>query len=604
MSSTEEKWKELWDNYPIIHSLLKDNSTLEGAREDLRNYLDMLDWRYRFDRTDGPIDSPNYVLLKEALKTLRNIISPRNERLVKFIALEHLWIAAREGKNDNVSNDFIEEFIHLFKALTETSDVYPSWLTEELDVPDYDQYSSYERSNIRSDFLDEISKKMNIYLDNYPSGLDQEVIELRKKNKAKILEVFGGTEEDWLNYQWHFVNVIKDMDTYEKMKQVIHLTHEQQQAIELSVEKHVPFGITPHYLHLMDPSPTKNDYTIRKQVIPPISYVKNMIDHKDDRRIEFDFMKEADTSPINLITRRYPKVVILKPYDSCPQICVYCQRNWEITSPFMPKAMASNEDLNNALDFIGNHEEIMDVLVTGGDPLCMTDKKMEDIIGKLAEFNHIKSIRVATRTPVTVPQRFTKEFCDILNNYNIGGKRNICVVTHAQHAYEITPEVVDAISRLKAAGISVYNQQVFTFANSRRFETVKLRILLKQAGIDTYYTFNMKGKDEVEGFAVPVSRLAQERKEEARLLPGVFRCDEPVFNVPRLGKNHIRANQDHELISVLADGRRVYSFHPWEKNIVPVNPYLYTDVPIAQYLRDLKDIGENVEDYRSIWYYY
>ena len=71
-----------------------------------------------------------------------------------------------------------------------------------------------------------------------------------------------------------------------------------------------------------------------------------------------------------------------------------------------------------------------------------------------------------------------------------------------------------------------------------------------------------------------------------------------------MGKNHLRAWQDHELIAILPDGRRMFSFHPWEKNLAKVNPYLYTDVSIQSYLDKLKDSGEDPSDYRSIWYYY
>ena len=172
------------------------------------------------------------------------------------------------------------------------------------------------------------------------------------------------------------------------------------------------------------------------------------------------------------------------------------------------------------------------------------------------------------------------------------------------HPYEVTPETVAAIKRIKATGIEVYNQQVFTFANSRKFETSALRIVLKQIGVDPYYTFNMKGKTEMEEYSVPIARILQERKEEARLLPGIFRTDEPVFNVPGLGKDHLRAWQNHELIAITPEGRRMYSFLPWEKNIAQVKPYIYTDVSIYRYLQRLKDRGEDPEDYRSIWYYY
>ncbi|MGB6608013.1 MAG: KamA family radical SAM protein, partial [Atribacterota bacterium] len=98
--------------------------------------------------------------------------------------------------------------------------------------------------------------------------------------------------------------------------------------------------------------------------------------------------------------------------------------------------------------------------------------------------------------------------------------------------------------------------------------------------------------------------LWQERKEEARLIPGIFRTDEPVFNVPRLGKNHVRAWQDRELIGLNKEGRRIYLWHPWEKGIASVEPYIYKDLPIYRYLQELKTRGEDIEEYKSIWYYY
>jgi lysine 2,3-aminomutase len=153
-------------------------------------------------------------------------------------------------------------------------------------------------------------------------------------------------------------------------------------------------------------------------------------------------------------------------------------------------------------------------------------------------------------------------------------------------------------------GLQVYNQEVFGFANSRRFETAALRIAMKKIGVDPYYAFNMKGKSEIEEYAAPVARILQEQKEEARLLPGVFRTDEAVFNVPFLGKNYLKAWQEHELVSISSDGRRIYSFHPWEKNIAKVKPYIYTDITIKGYLEKLEARGEDPEDYRSIWYYY
>ena len=167
-----------------------------------------------------------------------------------------------------------------------------------------------------------------------------------------------------------------------------------------------------------------------------------------------------------------------------------------------------------------------------------------------------------------------------------------------------TPDLVGAIKKLRMQGISVYNQQVFTMENSRKFETAALRLMMKQIGIDPYYTFNTKGKKETNWYRVPIARLLQENKEEARMIPGLSRTDEPVFNIPGLGKNYLRSWQNHDLIAISPQGERIYEFHPWEKNITSAPTYVYSDVPIMDYLMRLKERGEELDDYRSIWYYF
>jgi len=595
------RWQACWDAAPEIFALLKESETVKGAREKLINYIEALDWTYRRDL--DTIRSWDYILLKEAVRCLQNIISPRNERLSGTSSLECLWKAARTGDAE-VADDFIVEFVHLFKAVKGHSDVYPSVLMEDIVPNDFDKLRGREIALRRSDFLDHMSLQMDKYLKKYPTGLDLDVVKRREKNRKRIMDVLGATQDDWDDWRWQFKNVFKNKKGFEIITNIIKLMPEQEKAIELAVENEVPFGVTPHYLHLMDYNPNDLDYAIRRQVFPPMSYVENTIAHKADREYAFDFMREHDTSPIDLVSRRYPRVAIIKPYDSCPQICVYCQRNWELTMPFMEGALAPKESIEKAIDWFAQHEEIMDVLITGGDPLVMNDDLVENILKRLSEIDHIHSIRIATRIPITVPQRITEELCDLFATYYEVGKQTPCMVTHFSHSYEVTPETAEAVRRVKMHGLHVYNQQVFSFANSRRFETVALRIAMKQIGVDPYYTFNMKGKSEIEDYAVPVARILQERKEEARLLPGIFRSDEPVFNVPFLGKNHLRAWQDHELIAINSDGRRIYSFHPWEKNIVRVRPYLYTDVTIKSYLEKLKNRGENPDEYRSIWYYY
>jgi lysine 2,3-aminomutase len=270
-----------------------------------------------------------------------------------------------------------------------------------------------------------------------------------------------------------------------------------------------------------------------------------------------------------------------------------------------PGAMAPQKRIDAAIRWIRKHPAIHEVLVTGGDPLAMTDYQIEQILTRLAEIPTIERIRIGTRTLITLPMRITDKLADIFARFREPGRRQIAVVTHAQSAYELTPQTVNAVECLRKRGVPVYNQLVFTFFTSRRFEAAFLRRTLTRVGIDPYYTFNTKGKEETIDYRVPIARLLQEQKEEARLLPGLSRTDEAVYNVPGLGKNYLRANVHRDLISILPDGSRLYEFHPWEKNISnTARTHLSEDVPILDYLIRLDDIGENFHDYGTIWYYY
>ena len=449
-------------------------------------------------------------------------------------------------------------------------------------------------------------EKVQDFINRYPSGCDTAMIEDREKNRSKILKYFGATLEDWNDHMWQLKHIFHNMNHLEIIKNLVPLREEDLEAIKIAIENKIPFGITPYYLSLFDfsRSDRKHDYQVRSQVIPPFHYVNLMKKHRKERSYYFDFMGEHDTSPIELITRRYPMISILKPYDTCPQICVYCQRNWEITGPMMPEGIVSKEELDGALDWFSKNTSMRDVLITGGDPLALGDEKIKYIMDRLSQMEHVINIRWGTRTPVTVPMRVTDKLTKLIGSYIDPGRRNICIVTHIESSAEITPDLAKAIMRFRKQGIYVYNQLVYTLETSRRFQNVAARIAMKKVGVDPYYTFYPKGKEETKDYLVPVARLWQERKEEARLLPGQFRTDEPVFNVPRLGKNHIRAWQDRELIGMNHEGRRIYLWHPWEKGIASVEPYVYKDIPIRKYLQELKARGENIEEYKSIWYYY
>ncbi len=586
--SIDSKFTELLQSAPSKHDARNALSDYWGGkqRQLYRNYRERR--------------SMEWFLQVSCIVVLRRMISLRSEMLAHFDLMELLWNLAHENFSNlpsQLSDAFFEDLMHVVKGACGISGVY-----KDEKVPRFFGLKGREAAIDRSRELDEIARWSDDFLSGYISGLDEEIIKTRETNRRRIQNVLEGTEEDWFNYQWQLKHVIREVDT---LGRLIQLSETETEAIRLANQYHLPFGITPYYVSLMDEeSHRRFDHAIRAQVIPPLDYVQAMIQHKGDLNYSFDFMLEHDTSPVDLITRRYPRVVILKPYNTCSQICVYCQRNWEIDQVLDPHALASMERIETAIDWIREHHWVAEVLITGGDPLIMHDDMIDKLMKMVADIDHVERIRIGSRVPVVIPQRITPQLIDILASYQVPGRREVVLVTHFEHVSEITPDSMQAIQQFKRNGISAYNQAVYTIENSRRFELVALRRLLRLIGVDPYYSFNAKGKQETAQYRVPMARLQQEIKEEARLFPGIMRTDEAVYNVPRLGKNYLRAEQNHTLLTILADGRRVYEYHPWEKNLVMADTYIDTDVPIYDYLKALERRGENPENYKTIYYYF
>lgn len=588
----------LWECDPYIFRILRSSDNLHDARSRIFDYLNNIEKHLFSIYSDKYFKDINILERnnsKECIRVFKNIIRSENEKITNFSALKLLYKAARKSISANKLNKgFMFEFIFLFKGINCNSGLYT-----QKDMPMFLKLSGYEAAMERMRSLDRYASHMEQYFKRYHTGFDAELIKQRERNKRFILDHFHADENDWQDYRWHLRNIIRDIDT---LKSIVKLNESELKGLECAKRCHIPFQITPYYLSLFDRENTGTyDHAIRAQVLPTESYCLNYVRIKESGN-NMDFMDEKSTSPINKVTRRYPQILILKPFDSCPQICVYCQRNWEITD--IRDAAFSRESIINAISWIQNNNNITEVLITGGDPLTLNDAIIDWLLYRISEIEHVERIRIGTRIVVTMPQRITSKLVEIFAAYHELGNRELCIITHFEHPTEITPDSLEAIKRIKSIGISLYNQQVFTYYNSKRYESCLLRKVLKKSGVDPYYTFNTKGKEETIDFRVPIARIEQEQKEEARFLPGVIRTDEPVFNVPRLGKSHLRSWQDHEVIMILEDGRRVYRFYPWESKFELVEPYNYIDVSIYEYIKRLNQDNEDVDEYSSIWYYF
>jgi lysine 2,3-aminomutase len=597
MKRMRKRLLRILDTVPPIREILLSGDGMEVKRKKIRDFLsEMLVVTFSDDPSIPPLE---WILTRDAITVFRNILSRRNERLAGHSLLRYLETLLKGDALRGVEKPdpgFFAELEHLLRGITGKTGIYSE------KPPAFHRHEGEKAARLRSADLSRMARGAEKFLDRYPFGLDRKTIRRRSINKSRILKYFDATELEWEDWKWHARHIIRDAAT---LGSIIRLTEDEREAVRLAREYRIPFGITPYYLSLMDrDSSRERDYAVRSQVIPTLHYVTRLKELRDRAEHSMDFMLERDTSPIEGITRRYPNIAIIKPILTCPQICVYCQRNWEIEDVYSSNAAITKTKLDQAVQWIKDTPEINEVLITGGDPLLLSDGRIENLLFRISRIKRVERIRIGTRIPVTLPQRVTDSLVRDIAHFHNPGKREVIIVTHCEHPYEITPQTMAAVQKFRTFGMEVYNQLVYTFHVSRKFEAVALRQKLRLIGVTPYYTFNTKGKEETDEYRVPIARLLQEQHEEARLFPGTVRTDEIVFNVPGLGKNYLRALQNHDVISILPDGRRVYEFHPWEKKLFLVDTYIYTDVSIYRYLRRLKAAGEDPSHYRSIWYYY
>ncbi len=164
-----------------------------------------------------------------------------------------------------------------------------------------------------------------------------------------------------------------------------------------------------------------------------------------------DPLHEEEDSPVPRLTHRYPDRVLLLITDRCPMYCRFCTRKRMVgrTSTITEKTIAMG------IDYIRSHREIRDILLSGGDPLMVNDRRLEQIISRLRAIPHVEIIRIGTRFPCVLPSRITDALCDMLKKYH-----PIFINTHFNHPREITPQAREACERLANAGIPVGCQTV------------------------------------------------------------------------------------------------------------------------------------------------
>lgn len=244
----------------------------------------------------------------------------------------------------------------------------------------------------------------------------------------------------WNDWQWQLKNRLKSVED------IIRVLRPSEKIIEgiRTATKHFRISITPYYASLVDINAAY--CPIKAQAIPTAMET----DFLDSDMA--DPLEEDRDSPVPGLTHRYPDRVLLLVTDICSMYCRHCTRRRLVGQT---DHHISTDHFNQAVDYIQRHKEIRDIVVSGGDPLVMSDAKLEKIIRTLRAIPHVEIIRIGTRTPVVLPMRITPSLIKMLRKYH-----PIYISTHFNHAKEITPASQKACTMLADGGFPLSNQSV------------------------------------------------------------------------------------------------------------------------------------------------
>ena len=246
--------------------------------------------------------------------------------------------------------------------------------------------------------------------------------------------------ETWADQKWQLRNRI---DSLADLEARINLTDEERAGVLLAGTK-LAMAITPHFFNLIDKDDP--DCPIRRQVIPRIEEAWTAPEELADPCGEDSHM------PVPGLVHRYPDRVLFLVTDRCASYCRYCTRS-RVVSGVGEQQLETQWEA--AFQYLEEHTEIRDVLLSGGDPLLFSDAKLDKILTRLRAIPHIQFLRIGSRIPIFLPQRITPELCAMLKKHH-----PLFISIHSNHPKELTTEVRDGLVRLAEAGIPLGNQSV------------------------------------------------------------------------------------------------------------------------------------------------
>jgi len=340
--------------------------------------------------------------------------------------------------------------------------------------------------------------------------------------------------DDWQKQIREFVNTI------DKIKEYVNLTPAEEEVLNTT---QTTWGTTPYFASLMD----RDDPAcpIRKQVIPSALEQQNhygMNDYliwKENRATE-------EVRP-DSIARQYRDRVAFTVTQTCGIYCRHCFRKELVVDG----DLKLDFNVDEGLDWIADHSEVRDVLITGGDPFLLSDEKIEYLIRKLREMSHIEMIRFGTRLPIVLPQRITPGLKKVLGSYH---RVPIWINTQCNHPKEITETTARAVFELLSCGVNVGNQAVLLKGINDDPGTFRaLHQKLLSVRIRPYYVFYCEPAPGIDHFRTPVERGAELIRDALRghttgLAQPMHVIATNVGKIPLMPDYYIKGKNEREYI--------------------------------------------------------
>ncbi len=275
--------------------------------------------------------------------------------------------------------------------------------------------------------------------------------------------------EQWNDWRWQLRNMLRTAGDF---SQIVPLSDDERAGLERTQDL-FRTGATPYYASLMDAN--HSDCPIRRQALPSL---RELAFRDEELR---DPLGEDSHSPVPSIFHKYPDRCLLYIFDRCAIYCRHCNRRRIVGGDQPPK----RDEIEDALEYIASQPRIRDVLISGGDPLLLSTRRLDEVLGRLRSIPHVEIIRIGSRVPVVLPMRVDEELCQMLAKHH-----PVFVNTHFNHPAEITDESRRACELLVNHGIPVGNQAVLLRGINSSVRTLRtlMRALIRMR-VRPYYLF-------------------------------------------------------------------------------------------------------------------